>query len=154
MIGSLTLAFTYANLMEWGIHKYILHGKRFGKKKGTFWAFHWGDHHKACRKNGNRDVSYETLRFTLNPQTKELLGLLFGALLHLPLAFVWPWFYAGVVLYMGAYWYFHRKCHVDVEWGKKWMPGHYYHHMGRNQDTNWNIFCPLFDILFRTRSLK
>lgn len=143
-------AVVYGNLMEWCIHKHILHGKRFGKKKGTFWAFHWGDHHKTCRKNGNRDSSYDELRFTWN----ELLGLLFGGLIHLPLAFLWPSFYVGLVLYMAGYWYFHRKSHVDVEWGKRWMPGHYFHHMGRNQDTNWNIFLPLFDKIFGTRTLK
>ena len=154
MIAGLSSAFIYANFMEWCIHKFVLHGKHFGKKKGTFWSFHWRDHHKTCRKNGNHDVSYDELRFIWNSQTKELLGLLIGGLLHLPLVFLWPPFYTGLVLYMAAYWYFHRKSHTNVEWGKKWMPGHYAHHMGKNQDTNWNIFYPIFDVLFRTRRRK
>jgi len=154
MLASVAAAIVYANLMEWLIHKHILHGKRFGKKKGTFWSFHWGDHHRTCRKNGNYDASYERLSFNLNSQTKELLGLLIGGVLHLPLVFLWPVFYITLMAYIGAYWYLHRKCHLDVEWGKKWMPGHYWHHMGRNQNTNWNIFLPLWDAIFRTRSHK
>jgi len=38
-----------------------------------------------------------------------------------------------------------------VEWGKKKMPWHYDHHMGKNQDSNWGVTVEWPDKLFNTR---
>jgi len=45
----------------------------------------------------------------------------------------------------------HRKSHLDVEWGKKWMPWHWDHHMGRDQNANWGVTLPLWDYALGTR---
>ena len=45
MLG-IPLGLLYANASEWLIHHYVLHG--LGKKKRSFWSFHWGEHHRAC----------------------------------------------------------------------------------------------------------
>ena len=52
MIG-IPVALLYANAFEWWAHKYLLHG--LGKKKGSFFAFHFHDHHRASRKHGMID---------------------------------------------------------------------------------------------------
>ena len=38
MLG-IPLGLLYSNAGEWLLHKYLLHG--LGRRKGTFWAFHW-----------------------------------------------------------------------------------------------------------------
>ena len=96
------LAFVYASLLEWVIHKYLFHGA--GKNKKSSFAGHWHIHHKLCRKNDNADEIY-----------------------------------------------IHRRCHVDVEWGKRNFPWHYDHHMGKNQDANWGVTNPLWDHILKTR---
>ena len=49
------------------------------------------------------------------------------------------------------YFYFHKRAHTDVEWGKKKMPWHYDHHMGRNQDANYGVTFEWVDKLMGTR---
>ena len=49
------------------------------------------------------------------------------------------------------YYFAHRKSHLDVQWGKKWMPWHFDHHMGKNQDLNWCVVFPLWDHILGTR---
>ena len=45
----------------------------------------------------------------------------------------------------------HQRGHLNVEWGKKNMPWHYDHHMGKDQDANWGVTNPFWDIIFGTR---
>jgi hypothetical protein len=52
MIG-IPLALLAANATEWVVHKYVLHG--LGKKKSSFWAFHWHEHHAESRKGEERE---------------------------------------------------------------------------------------------------
>lgn len=137
-----------ANIGEWCLHKYVLHG--WGKVKGSFWSSHWSIHHRACRQNKNFDKDY-LRRWSRNAATSEAKGLLLVALLFSPIGLISiPWVLA-VWSYIVMYYVLHRKGHVDVEWGKKWMPVHFDHHLGRNQDCNWNIFFPFADHLFGTR---
>ena len=55
MLG-VPLGLLYANAGEWLIHKYVLHG--LGKKKKSFFSFHWSEHHRACRKHDFFDPDY------------------------------------------------------------------------------------------------
>jgi hypothetical protein len=48
---AIPLGLLYANAGEWFIHKYVLHG--VGKRKGSFWDFHWREHHSACRRHAS-----------------------------------------------------------------------------------------------------
>jgi len=45
----------------------------------------------------------------------------------------------------------HRKAHLDTEWGKKNLPWHYDHHMGKNQNANWGVTTDWVDRLAGTR---
>ena len=66
------LAFIYSAILEWLIHKYILHG--LGKNKKSFWSFHWHSHHKTCRKNKNSDINYKFPGAP--PVKKEIISLM------------------------------------------------------------------------------
>lgn len=139
----------YANGLEWFAHKYLLHEQ--GKKKDSFWRFHWADHHKIVRQNDFRDVSYEKSLLEWNPQSKEVAALAAAGILHLPLAFISPSFVAGVFVSGAYYYYVHKKSHLEPEWGKQNLPWHYDHHMGPNQDMNFCVTFPLFDHIMGTR---
>jgi hypothetical protein len=71
--------------------------------------------------------------------------------LHTPLVAVAPWFTAALWYSGFNYLYKHKRCHTDVEWGKRHMRSHYDHHMGRNQDANWCVTRPWFDWVMGTR---
>jgi hypothetical protein len=82
----LPLGLVYANAMEWGIHKYILHGRKLGKKRGTFWSFHFHRHHRQSRQNAFHDPDYrEPLGQSWNGQAKEAAALVALSIAHLPL---------------------------------------------------------------------
>src|SRR5688572_30670425 len=95
MIG-LPLGLLYANAGEWVLHKYVLHG--LGKRRQSFWSFHWHDHHRAARRSGMYDEGYKRSLLAWNPQTKEALSLVGLAALHLPLLPLAP-FFTGAVLF-------------------------------------------------------
>ncbi len=167
MLG-IPVGLAYANLSEWVIHKYVLHG--LGKKPGSFWSFHWHEHHRASRANGHRDVAYEQsllgslltppaqpgggLRARvsgLNAQAKEALALTAGAVAIAPLAPVAP-FFVGTVWYATVNYYRkHKRAHLDPAWARTNLPWHYDHHMGPDQDANWCVTRPWFDDLLGTR---
>lgn len=149
MIG-IPLGLLYANANEWVIHKYLLHER--GRKKSSFWSFHWHEHHKASRKHDMLDDHYEQpLLRGWNAQTKEALALIAGCALHAPLAPVAPFFFGAVCWSALNYYRVHKRAHLDPEWAKEHLPWHYDHHMGPNQDANWCVTHPLFDWLMGTR---
>ena len=148
MLG-FALGIVASNASEWLIHKYVLHG--IGRTKGTFWSFHFHEHHKNVRKAGGRDPMYE-LPFREAPsKAKEALGLIGTALLATPLLPYAPGFVAGAWLNTAAYYGIHRKAHTDPEWARKWVPWHVDHHLGPDQDKNWCVTFPLADWVMGTR---
>jgi sterol desaturase/sphingolipid hydroxylase (fatty acid hydroxylase superfamily) len=148
MIIQIALGIFYANLIEWIAHKYVLHG--LGKKKGSFWSFHWSDHHRTSRKKDMKDASYLLNPFT-EPRLKEVIGILGLCIFQLSTIWIFPYFTITTWVYAAAYLYLHRKVHVDTEWGKRWMPWHFRHHCGKDQDSNWGVVLPLFDYILGTR---
>lgn len=148
MIG-FPLGLVYSNAIEWVVHKYALHG--LGKRKGSFWAFHWVGHHRNSRRHGMIDSDYRKPLSDWNGRGKEAacIGLLCAA--HLPLAGVWPYFTAAVCYSGFNYLYKHRKAHLDPQWALKHMKWHVDHHMGKNQDANWCVTKPWFDYVLGTR---
>ena len=144
MIG-FCLGIIYSSLLEWLIHKYLLHTKN---RKSPFF-FHW-HHHNICRKNKNIDVNYYDTWFTTKDRIREVLSLILIFLIHTPLINISPGFVTATGIFSTAYYFVHKKCHLDVQWGKKYFPWHFRHHMAGNQNYNWNILFPLFDIIFRT----
>ena len=138
-----------ANAGEWFLHKVVLH--RLGRRKRSLWSFHWHEHHRASRRHGFRDDDYFRSPFAWNAQGKEVYGILGIGASVLPLAPIAPWFCAGVWTSAGAYYAVHKKAHLDPEWARRWLPWHYDHHMGPNQDANWCVSWPWFDIIMGTR---
>jgi sterol desaturase/sphingolipid hydroxylase (fatty acid hydroxylase superfamily) len=151
MIG-IPLGLAYANASEWVVHKYVLHG--MGRRRRSFFAFHWLEHHRVARLKGFRDPDYERplLSSGWNAQTKEAVAVTAAALAHLPLFPVAP-FFTGTVLYSAwNYYRKHRRAHLDPAWAREHLPWHYDHHMAPNQDANWCVTKPWFDHLLGTRA--
>lgn len=148
MIG-IPLALLTANASEWWIHKHILHGR--GRKRASFWSFHWYEHHSASLKHSMYDADYKRFPIGNHAQGKEILGL---CLLSLPVAAMLPVapFFSATLLYSGVNYYRkHRRAHLDPEWAHQHLPWHYDHHMGPNQDANWGVTHDWCDRVMGTR---
>lgn len=139
----------YANAFEWCAHKFLLHDE--GKKKDSFWRFHWAEHHKVVRQNNFYDHNYDASLLEWNPQSKEVAALIGAAVLHSPVFLVAPGFGLATLLSAANYYYVHKKSHQDPEWAREHLPWHYDHHMGPNQDANFCVTFPLFDYIMGTR---
>ncbi|MCB1192999.1 MAG: sterol desaturase family protein [Leptospiraceae bacterium] len=148
MIGILA-GLAYANAIEWAFHKYVLH--EIGRKKSNFWSFHWSEHHKNCRKHDMHDPAYQSSLLEWNAQSKEVAALALGVAIHLPLLPVAPLFTLTIGYSAVDYYFKHKKSHIDPEWSKTYLPWHYDHHMGPDQDANWGVTHPWFDYVFGTR---
>ena len=140
MIG-IPLGLLTANAIEWGVHKYVLHG--LGKSKSSVWAFHWHEHHRACRKNAHRDEAYERSVWGVHAQGKEALSVAAGVLLFVPLAPIAPFFTGAIVYSAINYHRVHKRAHLEPEWAKKNLPWHFDHHMGPDQNANWCVTKPV-----------
>lgn len=138
-----------SNAFEWAVHKHVLHG--LGANKKSFWGFHWHEHHKNVRKSGGFDEMYLRPMEETPSKRKEVLGVVSGALLSTPLLAVAPGFVLASWASAGAYYYVHRKSHVDPAWGRKYVPWHVDHHLGPDQHKNWCVTYPLFDWVMGTR---
>jgi hypothetical protein len=148
MIG-LPIAFVVANAGEWIVHKYVLHGA--GRRRESFWSFHWHEHHRAARQREFYDPDYERSVFGWHAQGKEAFALALTSVALLPLAPAAPWFVAGAWIANFRYWVLHRKAHLNPEWAREHLPWHYDHHMGPNQHANWCVTRPWFDQIMGTR---
>lgn len=148
MIG-IPLGLLAANGVEWVMHKQVLHG--WGRKRGTFWAFHFHEHHRLVRANDFYDPNYT--RFPLGPhaQGKEAWALIAGAVVATPMMPVAPLFVGTLWYSAGNYYYKHKKAHMNPDWGRKHLQWHYDHHMGRNPNANWCVTKPWFDYIMGTR---
>ena len=132
---TIVLAYLYATLAEWVLHKYVLHG--LGKNKNSWFNFHWHYHHKSCRKNNYLDENYNKILSL--PVRREILGLYALLVIHLPIYFVLPYFYV------------HQKSHLNPDWAKKHIPWHHEHHMGKDQDVNWGVTTDIWDTILNTK---
>lgn len=148
MIG-FPLGLLYANAGEWWIHKHLLHGR--GKKRSSFWSFHFHEHHQASRRHDMIDDDYHRPLSGWHAQTKEAAALLFAAAAHAPLLPVAPGFTLGVWTSIGLYYTRHKRSHLDPRWAREHLPWHYDHHLGPDQDQNWCVTFPWFDHVMGTR---
>ncbi len=146
---TIPLVLIYENLFEWAMHKYILHG--LGRRRESFWSFHWIDHHNNVKKNNFIDRDYKSSLFVWNAQSKELAALGMGAVIHLPLLIWSPLGYCALVYCGLRYYYVHRKSHTVPGWCEANLPWHYDHHMAPNQNLNWCVTRPWFDWILGTR---
>ena len=148
MLG-IPLGWAYANMGEWLIHKYLLHGRGVDKK--SFWAFHWHEHHRESRRHRMFDRQYVRSLFTWSPQGKEAAALLGAAAVHAPLLPLAPFFTGTVWWSIWSYYRAHKRSHLDPDWAKEHLPWHYDHHMGKDQNSNWCVTHPFFDYVMGTR---
>lgn len=148
MIG-IPLGLVVANGLEWAVHKYVLHG--LGQKRGSFWGFHWHEHHRASRRNNFVDPDYERPLFVWHAQGKEAAVLAGATMLSWPLFPIAPFFVGTLTFCAGEYYYKHKKAHLDPEWAREKLPWHYDHHMAPDQNANWCVVRPWFDHLMGTR---
>lgn len=144
------LGVLYANAGEWLLHKYVLH--ELGRDKKGMWSAHWHTHHRNVRMQDFLDSDYaRTLLEAWDVRGTEVLGLAALALAHAPLLGVAPGFTVAVWASILAYYAVHQQSHLDADWARAWVPWHYDHHMGPNQDANWCVTLPWFDYVMGTR---
>jgi len=148
MLG-IPVGLAIANATEYFVHKHILHG--LGKKKSSWWAFHWHDHHGTARRHGNVDADYHEPFWKAKPRTKEVISLVGLAATHAPLFPIAPFYTATVWWRIIAYYRLHKRSHLDPAWAREHLPWHYDHHMGPDQDKNWCVTHPWFDELMGSR---
>jgi sterol desaturase/sphingolipid hydroxylase (fatty acid hydroxylase superfamily) len=139
------IALCYANFIEWFLHRYLLHA--LGKLKRSPFAFHWYVHHRASRDNMT-DPGYAYMSFH---RVAEVLLLLTLLLLHIPVCFVSVSAYVVLAFMTLAYLTVHTRAHRDPDWARKRLTWHYDHHVGPDQDANWCVTFPMFDIIMGTR---
>ena len=142
--GWVLVGIAYANILEWIIHRYILHG--LGKKKKNVLSFHWHGHHKQVRKSSGFDLDYKTLSMT-----GEVKGLLLLICVHTLSLYISTTLFITLVSYSIVYYIVHGYSHLNPSWSKRWVPWHYDHHMGKNQDANWCVLFPMADYMFGSR---
>ena len=133
------IGFVYACMMEWAVHKFLFHD--LGKKKNSIFAFHLRQHHLNCLKNNNLDRNFSS---------REIPGILFLLLAHCPLYFFIPTFFYSLCCYGALFVIIHNLCHINSNFGKKWFPWHWDHHM-KHQNHNFNVVLPMADYLLGTR---
>ena len=133
----------YSLIFEYLAHKYVLHNYKYFKK-----AFqnHFKVHHKVSRINNMLDPGYEKIISS----HFELISLSLIAIAHLPILFFSTTAYLIILANIIHYYYVHRKSHINTAWGKKNLPWHYAHHMGKNQNLNWGIRSPIIDKILGT----
>lgn len=149
LLLQVVIGFMYANLFEWLWHKYVFHG--LGKKRNSRFSSHWRKHHRTVRKSEYKDIAYKRFTGFFDDPMREVYELFFAACLHIPLFFIFPYFVGYLFFHAAAYFFIHRKSHLDPEWAKRWVPWHYDHHMGKNQDANWCVTLPFWDYILGTR---
>jgi len=150
MVG-IPLGLLTANATEWLVHKYLLHGR--GRKKGSFWAFHWHEHHRSSNRYAFRDPSYVESVFGWHAQGKEAATLVGASLAVLPLMPIAPTFTLTLLYSAVNYYRKHKRSHLDPQWAREHLPWHYDHHMGPNPDANWCVTRPWFDHIMGTREI-
>jgi len=148
MLG-IPLGLLTANAVEWIVHKHVLHG--LGVTRGTFWSFHFHEHHRLVRQNGYRDPNYHRFPLGNHAQGKEAWALIGASAAVAPLFPIAP-FFVGTLWYSAANYYrIHKRSHRNPAWAREHIPWHYDHHMGKNQSANWCVTRPWFDYVMGTR---
>lgn len=141
MFIQIILGIFAASFIEWNVHKHILHA--LGRKKDSIFSFHLGVHHTAARRNGFLDPLVSA---------RETFGIFFLCVITTPLILLLPFTYGAMLVHAMLYFILHNTSHKYPKFAKKYMPWHYDHHMGKNQNTNWCVVHPLADYLMGTRN--
>ena len=145
IVLQVAIAWAYSHVLEYSLHRWLLHNR----KRKQWFRNHFGDHHRIARRNMMLDSkAHDSIQIKGDPEIKGLLVL---ALLHAPIAIVWPFAYATLVYSSVSYFFIHRRAHQDFRWARNNLPWHYDHHMGKNQNVNWGVRLPWVDWIMGTR---
>ena len=125
----------YANFIELFVHKYLFHG--LGKKKNSIFSFHLRDHHVEAKREKFLDY---------NTTSREKFGILFLAILHLPLLKFSIISYIIIWIYGISFITIHHLQHQQPAFTKKYMWWHWNHHM-ENPNKNWGVVLPAADYI-------
>ena len=137
------------NFTEWWFHRVVLHG--LGRRRGSFWSFHFHEHHRNARQHGFHDPCYRQFPLGWHAQGKEAWALIVASLAVLPLAVWAPWLCLTLWYCALNYYLTHKKAHENPDWARRRLPWHYDHHMGANPHANWCVTKPWSDWLLGTR---
>ena len=145
IVLQVAIAWAYSHVLEYCLHRWLLHNR----KRKQWFRNHFGDHHRIARKNMMFDSkAHDSLSVKGDPEIKGLIVL---SLLHAPVAILWPFAYAYLVVASCTYFLVHRRAHQDFRWARQYVPWHYDHHMGKNQNMNWGVRLPWVDWIMGTR---
>ena len=146
-VFEVVIAWLYSHLLEYFLHKHLLHDN----KRKKWFKTHFGEHHWSARKRLMLDPKYfGTPSVTGDPEIKGLVVL---GLLHAPIAFFWPFAYATLILCSISYYFQHRWMHTSWDYARHNASWHYDHHMGPDSNKNWGVRSDIFDRLLRTREV-
>lgn len=141
------IAFLIGSFLEYIIHKFILHNRKFK----LAYKYHFSRHHKNCRRLDCIDPDYLKKPSTFENGMFEIFSLIFINLLFIPLFFLSFKTYLFLLIYSFLYYTIHRVFHIYPEKMRKIFSWHYDHHMNKDQNKNWGITNPIFDYIFFTR---
>lgn len=148
LLIQIVVGVAYAIVLEWVIHRYILHHPKWGKKKGSIFSFHFKGHHGSARRNQFFDPDYASYSWT-----PEQTSLLLFFLPHLLLVQWFPAFIVTILIMTLRYYIIHQCQHRDPKWCIENTPWHYAHHMGPNQDANYGVTTDIIDRIMGTREI-
>ena len=80
----------------------------------------------------------------------EIYSLILIVAIATPLILVSVWLWVFLMIHACAYYYLHRKMHLEPAWCRKYFSWHWRHHMGKDQNCNWGVTTPIFDYIFNT----
>ena len=140
MIVQFLFGLVLASIIEWIVHKHVLH--KMGRKKSSVFSFHWSSHHAQARRNGFYDPRISA---------REIFSVLMLCFVSFPIWYVLPFIYYAIITHLMLYLIIHNISHKYPKFAKKYVSWHYDHHMGKNQNTNWCVVHPLADYIFKTR---
>jgi hypothetical protein len=144
----LSLGFLLGSLTEWLAHKHLLHNF----DNASFSKSHFKIHHQNCRRHDGYDPDYASIiPRSIEHGWSEILMLIAAVIAVSPAAIISFWLWFSLLLHACIYYFVHRKSHLEPDWCKKWLPWHWEHHMGKNQNANWGVTTPIFDWAFGTR---
>lgn len=133
---------------------------------GFEYFFHrWALHRTSSLFNPGHVLHHES---SGKPNQEDHLNFFSGSPIHIVILFsvnavpfvflprILPGVLIGFVLYFIVMEEIHRRAHTSGWIPETWRKHHMLHHghgFNANEDTNFNIFFPLFDWLFRTKQV-
>ena len=147
MIGQITLAWVYGHVLEYVLHRFVLHNRKI--LSGKPFKKHFSGHHGRIRKGGMLDPDYNQWK-KYSFLDSEPLVLFLLTLVHLPVAIYFPYAYVVLLLSGALYFVVHALTHVAPKIMAHVIPWHSWHHLNKDQNMNYGVRLPIIDIVAGT----